>query len=263
MSSKDELFTIESIINEYGSYIYNLSLKLSADPHKAEDLAQETFIKAWKNINQLNNRESLKSWLRTICVNEFRMMLRAEKRAAITYVENIEELEHDSILLVSIPPSAIDEIETTEEVAKLRDGCFLAMTRKLTLNQRIAFSLIDMFGLSINETAGILNLTPKATKGLLYRARMNLESIFDGHCSFVDINNPCSCTAWIEFMKDRDSFQKKMQEKTEYLDYKMKGYIFNAEVSQKIQYYYHHMPEQRPSQKWFDQVILLVKEFYK
>lgn len=263
MSSYNQTTNIEYIVKEYGQYIYNLSLKLSANPQIAEDLAQETFIKVWKNINQLNNPDSIKNWLRTICINEFRMMLREEKRTNITYVESIEELEHDSRLLVSAPPSVIDEIQTTEEVARLRDGCFLAMTRKLTLNQRITFSLIDMFGLSINETAVILNLTPKAVKGLLYRARMNLESFFNGHCSFVDINNPCSCTAWIEFMKDRDSFQKKMQKKAEYLDYKKKGYIFNPEVSQKIQYYYHHMPEQRPSQKWFDQVVLLVEEFYK
>ena len=75
--------TIESIITRYASYIYNLSRKLSANPDKAEDLAQETFIKAWAHISEVKNEHAVKSWLRTICINEFRMMLRKEKRGAM------------------------------------------------------------------------------------------------------------------------------------------------------------------------------------
>ena len=83
---------IETIINNYAPYIFNLSLKLTADPDKAEDLAQETFIKAWIHIADLKNEAAIKSWLRTICINEFRMMIRKEKREATTYIESVEEL---------------------------------------------------------------------------------------------------------------------------------------------------------------------------
>ena len=74
------------------SYIYNLSRKLSANPDKAEDLAQETFIKAWAHISEVKNEDAVKSWLRTICINEFRMMLRKEKRGAMGYAESMDEL---------------------------------------------------------------------------------------------------------------------------------------------------------------------------
>ena len=56
--------TIESIITRYASYIYNLSRKLSANPDKAEDLAQETFIKAWAHISEVKNEDAVKSWPR-------------------------------------------------------------------------------------------------------------------------------------------------------------------------------------------------------
>ena len=252
--------TIESIITRYASYIYNLSRKLSANPDKAEDLAQETFIKAWAHISEVKNEDAVKSWLRTICINEFRMMLRKEKRGAMGYAESMDELEHDGEFLVDPRPLPIDEIQAAEEVANLRDGCFLAMTRKLTLNQRMVFSLIDMFGISINETAQILDLTPKAVKGLLYRARMNLESFFSDHCSFMDIHNPCQCTAWIEFMKDRNTFQEKLRQKKEYLDYQEKGYVHDPETGRKMLYYYHHLPEQRPPQEWFEKIAALLYE---
>lgn len=258
VSSKS--ITIESVINQYGQYVYNLALKLSANPENAEDLAQETLIKAWKHLQDINDTSAIKSWLRTICINEFRMMLRKEKRENICFVENIEDLESDSMLLVDVQPLALDEIQTTEEVGKLRDGCFLAMTQKLSLNQRLAFSLIDMFGMSLNDVAEILELTPKAVKGLLYRARMNLDSFFQGHCSFLEINNPCKCTAWIDFLQTRNSLQEVMEQT---LDYKKAGYVFDPKVRQKILHYYHDMPNQKPSQEWFDKVILLVRNFYK
>lgn len=254
--------SIDTIIREYGQYIYNLSLKLCANPQNAEDLAQETFIKAWKKIDTIKQPAAIKKWLRVICINEFRMMLRNKENQNI-YFEDIDELEHDGSLLIESKTTVIDEIQTSEEVKKLRDGCFLAMTRKLTLNQRIAFSLIDMFGLSIKEVAEILDITPKAAKGLLYRARMNLESFFKGHCSFLDINNPCSCEAWASFMQDRGKMQAFMKQKIVYLDYMSKGYIYDPDVRNQILHFYRNMPEQRPSDEWFKKVILLVNNFYE
>ncbi len=52
------------------------------------------------------------------------------------------------------------------------------MVRYLTLHQRIAFSLIDMFGLSLDEVSSLIGISKSATKGLLYRAHMNLDSFF-------------------------------------------------------------------------------------
>lgn len=62
---------IENIINSYGSYIYNYALKLTCHPLDAEDIAQETFIKAWSHIDTLKNENALKAWLRKICFNIF------------------------------------------------------------------------------------------------------------------------------------------------------------------------------------------------
>lgn len=259
----NKALTIETIIESYAPYIYNLSLKLSANPDQAEDLAQETFIKAWLHIADIRDEAAVKKWLRTVCINEFRMMLRKEKREAIKSQESVEALEEEGQLLTDPKPVMIEEILVREEVANLRDGCFLAMTRRLTLNQRIAFSLIDMFGLSISEVSERLELTPKAVKGLLYRARMNLEAFFQGHCMFLDINNPCRCAAWIEFMKDRNTLQEQISRNKGNLDYKKKGYVHNPETCRKILYFYHNLPEQRPGKEWFDGLAKLILQSYQ
>lgn len=251
---------IEEIIYQYGFYIYHFAFQLTTNQSDAEELTQETFIKAWQYLDTLDNIKAIKAWLRVICVNEFKMKLRKENKLKIDYTENIEDLEKESQYFITPSPLAIDEVIVSEEVEKLRNGCFLAMTRKLTINQRIAFSLVDMFGLSMEEAAQILNVTPKAVKGLLYRARMNLESFFKDHCSLLDAHNPCHCQAWIEFLQDRSKIQEKLRET---LDYHEENYVYDEKTRQQILYYYQHMPDQRPSEEWFLKIISLIQKFYR
>lgn len=250
--------SVEKIIEEYGAYIFNIAYKLSGKVEQAEDIAQETFIKAWKHFDELKDQTALKQWLHTICINEFKMMLRKDIRQQTTYVENIEELEKDGELLVNPPENVIEEVQANEDVINMRNGCFLAMSRKLLINQRIVFSLIDMFGLSIQEVANILGITPKAVKGLLYRARMNLDTFFQSHCYFLNTENPCRCEAWTEFFQTRNELQNYMQDKI--LDYKEKGYSFDLEVRGKIALYYQQIPNQMPRKEWYQAVISQFKK---
>ena len=245
--------SMEEIVEKYNTYIFNIAYKLTGKTEQAEDIAQETFIKAWKHLDELKDQTALKQWLRTICINEFRMSLRKDARQKTTFVDNIEELEKEGELLVNPQEDLIEEVQASEDVISMRNGCFLAMSRKLSVNQRIAFSLIDMFGLSIQQVADILGITPKAVKGLLYRARMNLDSFFQNHCYFLNTENPCHCKAWVEFFQTREELQSFMQDKI--LDYTEKGYEFDLEVRKKIALYYHQIPDQMPRKEWYQTVI--------
>ena len=245
--------SMNEIVENYSTYIYNIAYKLTGKMEQAEDIAQETFIKAWKHLDELKDQTALKQWLRTICVNEFRMSLRKDIRQKITYVDNIEELEKDGEFLVNPTEDVIEEVQASEDVISMRNGCFLAMSRKLSVNQRIVFSLIDMFGLSIQEVADILEITPKAVKGLLYRARMNIDSFFQSHCYFLNTENPCRCKAWAEFFQNRSELQSFMQDKI--LDYTEKGYEFDLEVRKKLSLYYQQIPDQMPRKEWYQRVI--------
>lgn len=245
--------SMNEIVETYSTYIYTIAYKLTGKMEQAEDIAQETFIKAWKHLDELKDQTALKQWLRTICVNEFRMSLRKDIRQKITYVDNIEELEKDGEFLVNPTEDVIEEVQASEDVISMRNGCFLAMSRKLSVNQRIVFSLIDMFGLSIQEVADILEITPKAVKGLLYRARMNIDSFFQSHCYFLNTENPCRCKAWAEFFQNRSELQSFMQDKI--LDYTEKGYEFDLEVRKKLSLYYQQIPDQIPRKEWYQRVI--------
>lgn len=261
--NKATILDIDRIVKDYGTYIYNFALKLSENTKDAEDLAQETFIKAWKNIETLKNSKAVKKWLRTICLNEFRMKIKKNNRMKVDYTENIDELIKDGKNLIDVSPALIDETFVSEEVSKIRNGCFLAMARKLSINQRIAFSLVYMFGLPINEVAKLLQVTPKAVKGLLYRARMNLDSFFQGHCSILEADNPCKCSAWVNFVNQRADMQGELKKVIHTLDYKNKNYSFDETTSAKVLYYYQNMPEYKPSDEWFESIIVSIRDLYK
>lgn len=252
--------TIDSVFKDYNLYVYNFALKLSCHPSLAEDLTQETFIKAWQKLDTLQNPSAIKAWLRQICLNEFLMHNRKTSATPLTDDE-LSLLEQDSNLLSNSLPSPEEEVLVDESIRELQNGCFLAMVRRLTLNQRLAFSLIDMFGLSLQETAELMEVSEKATKGLLYRARMNLDAFFHDHCNLLNVDNPCSCTAWMEFSKSRASHQKAIQQVklVDHVDYTEKQYIFNAKTRAQIYYLYQNMPDKKPSEAWYQKVISLLQ----
>ena len=251
--------TIEQLIEDYGAYIYNYAYKLSCHPADAEDITQETFIQAWKNLSGLQSEYAVKKWLMKICYRQFLMKIRQTGRRKEELIEEYELLEQEGTLLVESFSNPETEVLVEEEIRELQNGCFYAMVRKLTLNQRIVFSLVDMYGMKVEEVAQIIDTSVLATKGLLHRARMNIDSFFADHCNLIHMNNPCSCKAWIEFSKQRDGLQKQTKILIEALDYKEKNYSFNPEVRNKVNYLYSNMPDKKPGTDWYQKVLQILK----
>lgn len=255
---------IEELFKNNALYVYNHALKLSCDPASAEDLTQETFIRAWKNMDQLRNEEHIKPWLRKICLNCFLMKLRKEnKKIELSYEElTALEAEGAKMQFSSDSPTPEEEVLVDEAVREIQNGCFLAMARRLTLNQRIVFSLNDMFGLSLSEIAEIIDVSESAAKGLLFRARMNLDDFFSKRCNLIKLDNPCNCRAWEDFCRHRDSLKSRALEKklVTKLDYTESDYIYDEDVRKRVKWFYSNMPDRKPGQEWYDSVIKLIGE---
>ena len=199
---------ISQIYENYYQYIYNYALKLTCHPEDAMDLTQETFLKAMKNLDSLDSKNALSSWLRTICFHEFLNIAKKNENKYLVDIEDISDLEteyNNRVFDTNIPEK---EVIVAEEIQQMQNGCFYAMVRKLSLNQRIAFSLIDMYGMKTSEVASLLNLSENATKALLHRARLNIDAFFSNHCDLLNEKNPCSCRAWINFSLSRAQNQK-------------------------------------------------------
>ncbi|WDV45122.1 RNA polymerase sigma factor [Clostridiaceae bacterium M8S5] len=254
----------EKLYKEHSTYIYNYALKLSCNPHVAQELLQETYLNAYKNIKSLKNEQASKYWLRKICLNNFLMRVRKQKGKIELSYDELASLnkEGQSIKISSREPSPEDEVIVDETIKDIQNGCFLAMVRRLTINQRITFSLIDMFGLKMQEVAEILGISRSAVKALLHRARMNLDDFFSRRCNLIKVDNPCNCKAWIDFTEHRNDIKNKVLKNklVTKLDYKETNYVFDEEVRRKIAYLYNNMPEKKPPQEWYNNIIKIIDD---
>lgn len=250
MSSLEE--RIEDWISSYSSYLYRFAYVLY--PQDACELVQRTWIQAWKHQEQLRDEVVIKSWLRTICYREFLMMVRSNKES-----ESIEELELQGIEFADEEEDIIEELIVEDMIQTIRNGCFVGMASKLTLMQRSAFSLVDMFGLSLKDTALLMNISVAAVKGLLVRARNNLSSFFGTHCQFIHVTNPCRCMAWKDFIQQRELHQHKVKTAFTALEYEQKKVKDQDDVRKKLLSYYHHIPIQIPDKDWYTEIIKILK----
>ena len=251
---------ITQIYEDYYQYIYNYALKLTCHPEDAMDLTQETFLKAMKNMDTLVSEHALSSWLRTICFHEFLNFVKKNKNKYLVDIEEVSELEMEYNQREFDTNTPEEEVIVAEEIKRMQNGCFYAMVRKLSLNQRIVFSLVDMYGMKTSEVASLLNRSENATKALLHRARMNIDAFFSEHCNLVNEKNPCSCLAWRDFSLTRAENQQQTRKLMERLNYHDTDYSFDENTRAKIKYLYANMPEWKPSEDWYKKVKKILQE---
>lgn len=182
---KAEDFSLESLragdrqefarlVDTYSGVIYRLGLKMLDDPQDAEDVLQETFIKAFRHLKNFDGRSSLSTWLYRIATNEALMMLRKRKNLAVSIDEPMDgeaEIE-EPVQIMDWCCMPEDEMMSTEA----REYMDRAV-EQLSPTLRAVFILRDIEGLSTEETSQVLNLSEAAVKTRLSRARMRLREL--------------------------------------------------------------------------------------
>src|SRR5574342_242879 len=89
------------LVDAYSTQVYRLALKMLGDEQDAEDVLQNTFMKALQSVRNFEGRSSLSTWLYRIAVNEALMLLRRHKptiSVAMDYEEDEDELQHPTQL---------------------------------------------------------------------------------------------------------------------------------------------------------------------
>ncbi len=161
------------LVNEYSAQIYRLALKILGDQLDAEDVLQNTFLKALQSISKFEGRSSLSTWLYRIAVNESLMLIRKRKPVTPVPVDHEpgdeEEIQHPTQFTdwCCLPEGELMDTEATAYLDKA--------IRRLPEKLRVVFVLRDIEGLSIRETSQALDLTETAVKTRLLRARLNLR----------------------------------------------------------------------------------------
>lgn len=154
--------------------IYRLGYKMLGNPQDAEDILQETFIKAFQHLSSFDGRARLSTWLYRIATNEALMMIRRRKGIEVSIDEPLWSLEQEQEPMEIVDFCCLPENELLS--AESRDYLDRAIDR-LSPSLRVVFVLRDLEGLSTQETAEVLELTETAVKTRLSRARLRLRQL--------------------------------------------------------------------------------------
>jgi RNA polymerase sigma-70 factor (ECF subfamily) len=160
------------LVDTYSNKIYRLAVKMLNQQQDAEDVLQETFLKAYRALKSFDGRSKISTWLFRIATNEALMVIRRKHPDVVSIDEPIEteEGEQDPIQIVDwccLPEEELLSEETRERLD--------AEVQKLPERLRLVFLLRDVNDLSTHETADILGLTDTAVKTRLSRARLRLR----------------------------------------------------------------------------------------
>lgn len=160
------------LVERYSPQIYRAALKILGDPQDAEDVLQETFIKALRALPSFEGRSSLSTWLYRIAVNEALMLVRKRKPDTVSIDTDKEDSEGQAQPVEIVDWCCLPEGDLMS--AETRQALDQA-ARQLTPALRAVFVLRDIEGLSVRETAEALGITEVAVKTRLLRARLKLR----------------------------------------------------------------------------------------
>jgi RNA polymerase sigma-70 factor, ECF subfamily len=169
------------LVDTYSGPLHRLALKMLGNPPDAEDVLQNTFLKAFQHIGEFEGRSSLSTWLYRIASNEALMLLR-KRRPETTFTDTAPEDEdnssYDPVQFTDWCCLPEEEFLTTESHAALDRA-----VQHLPETLRIVFVLRDIENLSIQETSQALNLSEAAVKTRLLRARLRLREELSSYYS--------------------------------------------------------------------------------
>lgn len=168
------------LVEAYSGVIYRLALKMLRDPLDAEDILQETFVKAYRHLPEFDGRSSLSTWLYRIATNEALMFLRRRRFGQVSIDDPTlgEDLEAEPLQIIDW--CCIPEMELmSDEARRTMQQAFDALPESL----RVVFLLRDIEGLSTREVSQVLQLSEEAVKTRLSRARLRLRGLLSAYFS--------------------------------------------------------------------------------
>lgn len=158
----------ELIVRRFNSYLYKIGRSYNYNHEDTQDLMQDTYVDAFKNLPQFENRASFKTWIIRIMMNNC-----YRKREKSSFKNEImqDPKEHSA-------PLFTNRDNDTERVVQNRELGYIIEDAlvKIPMDYRMVFSLREINGLSVAETAEMLNISESNVKVRLNRAKTMLRN---------------------------------------------------------------------------------------
>lgn len=160
------------LVKRYQNKIYRLARHITQHSEDAEDVLQETFLKAFTHLKNFEGNSKFYTWLVRIAVNESLMKLRKRRPERFVSLDEPVDTGDDQVVReIAVWDETPEEKYSQEELRKILEGAI----EDLAPIYRTVFLLRDVEELSTEETAQALDLSVPAVKSRLLRARLQLR----------------------------------------------------------------------------------------
>jgi RNA polymerase sigma-70 factor, ECF subfamily len=164
-----ELAGFEATAVPHMDTLYDAALRLTGDRTAAQDLTQETMLRALRSFSTFEAGTNCRAWLLRIQYNLFCTQYRRERRLPVVWLDSGEE--------PAIEPPSFEPSPEEQAVRDLDRESVRRAIARLPEEFRTAVTLVDIHGLSCAEAAGVMGVPRGTILSRLHRARRRLETM--------------------------------------------------------------------------------------
>lgn len=168
-AQQDDERAFGALVTRYESKVYSLAMKMLRNPEDAEDVLQDTFLRAYRGIKSFKGNSTFSTWIYRITANSALMRLRKKQLPQVS-IEDSDERE-TPISIVDWAPGPVEQL-LNQEMQRVMDEAIEALPPEF----RQVFILRDVEELSNADVAEILDLSVAAVKSRLHRARLKVRN---------------------------------------------------------------------------------------
>jgi RNA polymerase sigma-70 factor, ECF subfamily len=160
------------LVSHYEGKIFRLARHITQSQEDAEDVLQESFLKAYTHLGEFQGQSKFYTWIVRIAVNESLMKLRKRKTdRTVSLDESIDTGEETVVREIAVWEENPEQRYSREELREILEKAVDSLRPAF----RTVFLLRDVEELSTEETAAVLDLSIPAVKSRLLRARLQLR----------------------------------------------------------------------------------------
>lgn len=167
-----EISAFNDLVRKYERKIYRLAKNITQNDEDAEDVLQETFLKAYEHLGDFQGNSKFYTWIVRIGVNEALMKLRKRKSdRTVPLDEPVDTGEETVVREIAVWDEDPEQKFSQDELGRILNEAVQSLKPAF----RTVFVLRDIEELSTEETAQALNISIPAVKSRLLRARLQLR----------------------------------------------------------------------------------------
>jgi RNA polymerase sigma-70 factor (ECF subfamily) len=156
------------LVERHATALYRLAYRMTGNETDAEDMVQETFLRAWSQIRRFDGRAQFGTWLHRICANRTVDFLRSRNRWQ-------PDPADDPFRNLSSGLPSPERVARSSEASAMLEPALASLSGI----ERTAFVLRHFEGLSVDEIAGALGVQPGAARHSIFRAVRKLRVALD------------------------------------------------------------------------------------